>query len=650
MFTFLIFMLNTRHVCGLNVVFKPLALLCLFFSVPVFAQDTVLLHNIEVTAKKTELSQLGKKYEPIDSNIKQQFRFNSVADVLSFNTPVFVKSYGPGGVSTTAFRGGNASQTAVLWNGFNIQNSMLGQADLALLPSVLFETIDVEYGGSSSVFGSGAVGGSIHLNNKTPFNAGLITTTNFGGGSFGMKNASTRILFGKQRFVSSTKVYGMYSENNFKYNDRKNTEVIERTQKNAGYTFYGLMQEVKFLISARQMLTVNAWLNSNKRRLPAFDPLAESKTWQLDQAMRFTPSWNYVQTKFKSVVRAAFFSDIINYTDSLVPLFSKSRVNTVVAENENYFDWSGSHQLNVGVNVSSSSGTTNNYSGTKSQSRISFLAGNKFSYFRNRLLAYLSGRLDYFSMGKLPVTGNASLEYSIVKGLNVKINLARVYRQPTLNDLYWQPGGNPDLKAEQGFTQEGEINYKQQFGNFLVYFSGAAYSRKIDNWILWVSGPNGNPSPMNVQRVWSRGTETTWKLSYKKKKLTCAFGLVSGYVLATVESQSQENAGTLKKQLIYTPRYTINGNVSLGYGPLTLIYFHQYLGYRFTASDNSAWLDPYHLSSIRANFNLSIKQLGLNLFFACNNLLSTDYVVLASRSMPLRNYEFGISIQTKNNN
>jgi iron complex outermembrane receptor protein len=407
------------------------------------------------------------------------------------------------------------------------------------------------------------------------------------------------------------------------------------------------MQEFKFLINARQLLTVSAWLNSNARNLPAFDPSTPGKSSQLDQAQRFTANWNYIYKRFKSTVRAGFFNDIINYTDSLSALFSKSKVQTLMAENENYLNWRSNHQLNFGINVSSSSGQSNNYEGIRSQYRVSLLLGNKFSFINKRLSVYVSGRADYFSMGALPITGNVALEYQLLKSIALKINAAKVYRQPTLNDLYWQPGGNPDLKPEQGYTGEGEAVYKKQIGNVGINISAAAFSRQLDNWILWVPGVNGNPKPMNVQQVWSRGTETNWRVSYKRNKFNTSLGLVSGYVLSTVERQQQENSATLGRQLIYTPRYTINGHLAMGYGNLQVIYFHQYLGYRFTSSDNSSWLDPYHLSSLKANYTLMIKSVKLNLFAASNNLFSANYVILAGRTMALVNYEFGISIYTQ---
>lgn len=624
-------------------------LLCLFGANGLQAQDSgIALEGVDIVAQKNNLSQAGKKTEVLDSTLQQQFRFGSIGDALSYNTPVFIKSYGPGGIATTSFRGGNASQTAVLWNGFNIQNAMLGQSDLGLMPSVLFEQVEVEYGGSSALWGSGAVGGSIRLNTRSPFNAGLRTTTSLGGGSFGRLNGSTGILVSGRRFVSSTKLYSQQAQNNYEYKDTTDKDQPLKKQKNAGYRFHGLMQEFKFILNTRQTLSFNAWINDNDRRLPASNPSLNSKTYQEDKAQRLTAGWSYQAARFRSEARLGCFNDRIDYTDSLAGIFSKSRVQTWLAESENFWNWHSSHQLHVGLNVSSSTGQSVNYDGTHTISRASLLAGNRFLFLQNRLQLSVSGRAEYFSVGTLPVTGNVSAEYRLLRSLSARLNVARVYRQPTLNELYWTPGSQRDLKPEQGYTGEGELACSKEFKRISLFVSGALYSRKISNWIHWVPGPGGNPTPMNLQQVWSRGAETTWRIRYHSGAWNVGLGLITSYVLSTVEASLQENSSTLHRQLEYTPRYTANANVSVGYGNrLSLVFFQQYAGYRFTTSDNSQWLNPYHLSSIKLNYGVKFGKLRLVAFCAVNNLFNENYLVIAGRPMPLRNYEAGITLQTK---
>jgi vitamin B12 transporter len=642
----LILLCNKRYACGLIYFIKPLCLFCVVVSLQLKAQDTLALRTVEVVARKSSLSQIGKKTLALDSAVKEQFRFSSVADLIAFNSPIFIKSYGPGALATTAFRGGNASQTAVLWNGFNLQNAMLGQSDLALMPSVLFEDVEIEYGGSSSLWGSGAVGGSIYLNNNNPFNKGFRTALSMGGGNTGALNSSAHILVSQQRFVSSTKLYQNSSKNNFKYADTTDKNGPVKKQKNAAYDFKGLMQEFKFILNSKQIFSLNAWISANERRLPSVNNNVESKSYQYDGATRLTANWSYNASRFKSVVRGAYFAEKINYTDSLSAVFSKSTVQTVMAENENYFSWLKNQQLNLGVNFLSSSANVSEYKGQRSADRFSVLLGNRSSFFKGKLSTYFCVRAEHFSVGTLPFTGSFSTEYLIVKGLTAKGNVARVYRQPTLNDLYWVPGGNIQLKPEQGYTIEGELSYRKERGRFLFFISAAAYSRKIDNWILWVPGAGANPSPVNIQQVWSRGTETSWKISYVKNKLRLSADFATGYVLSTAVANSQQNNSATGKQLIYTPRYTVNDNISAVYKRAGFFFFHQYVGYRFTASDNSTWLRPYHVCSLKLNYNQPIKKMHLSFFAACNNLFNSNYSIINGRPMPLRNFEIGITFRT----
>ena len=82
--------------------------LCALFSLTLYqssllSQDTVALKNVVIISTKNQLFRIGKKTEVIDSNAKASFRMNSIGDILSFNSPVFIKSYGPGALATTAF-------------------------------------------------------------------------------------------------------------------------------------------------------------------------------------------------------------------------------------------------------------------------------------------------------------------------------------------------------------------------------------------------------------------------------------------------------------------------------------------------------------------------------------------------------------------
>ena len=53
----------------------------------------------------------------------------SLTEVLRYNSLIYFRENGPGGVSSPSFRGTSAQQTAVVWNGININSQLNGQTD-----------------------------------------------------------------------------------------------------------------------------------------------------------------------------------------------------------------------------------------------------------------------------------------------------------------------------------------------------------------------------------------------------------------------------------------------------------------------------------------------------------------------------------------
>lgn len=640
-----------KHGAWAAVIFtEVMTVLCFLIGNQLKAQDTVTFNAVEIKVIKFDLSELGKKTEHIDSSSKEQFKFNYLNDLLSNHSTVFVKNYGPGSIATTALRGGNAIQTAILWNGFNLQNTMLGLSDLSLLPSFLFNDVAIEYGGSSSVWGSGAIAGSIHLNSYSKFGGGDFSAFSIGSGSYGKLNSTALAQFSRKKFYSSSKIYLNRSENNFKYSDTTDKENPTKYAKDASYVSKGFMQDFEFLVKNNQRISLNAWVHDSKRNLQANDPQMTSKANQLDNAIRLMASWSYSKRIFYSVLKSAYFQDKINYNDSINSIYSKSMTRSFMIENDNYFQWFKNQQFNLSVSLLSSAANSDNYDSKKDLNRISILAGNKFIFLKEKLVVYPSLRFEYYTINALPITGNISVDYKLLPSVILKLNTAKVYRQPTLNELYWQPGGNINLKPEQGYTFEAEVSYTKKIKYFSFYVSLSAYSRQINNWILWVPGDNGNPTPLNIQDVWSRGTETSWKLSYQKDNFRIGCSFMTSYVLATIESTEHENDNSVGKQLIYTPRYALSGTAFIALNHFEIYYYHQYFGYRFTSSDNATWLDPYHVASLRANYSITTGKLKFLLFAACNNLYNQNYTVMESRPMPLRNYEVGITVQLRTKN
>jgi len=612
-------------------------------------RDTTIHKLPEVTIIQTKQLQLGnsKKNISIDSLTLALYTTSSLSDLLTNQSNIHVKSYGNANIATTSMRGGNANHTALLWNGLNIQNALLGQTDLSTIPTLFFDNIVLEYGGGSAMWGSGTIGGSIHLQNKNRFNQGFETKLQTSVGSFGTTKIGTTVLLSYKKILSNTKLYYTNSDNNYSYKDTSDKENSAKKITHANYSSKGVMQEISYMPSQFQKINMRLWYNVMDRNLPSYST-AVSKQMQLDENLKLSADWNYNKRKLNSTIRFGFFNDKLNYTDSIAQIYSETSVKTIIAESDNIYKHKN-HTFNFGINFTSHQSETKNYNETHGLKKIALFAAYKLNLLNSKFTYNFAARKETTNQTEIPFTGNTGIHYQLTKLIATKINANTSYRQPTLNDLYWNPGGNKNLKPEESYEIDGGIELNYNKNNFTLLFEATYFNRHTTNWIIWLPTDNAFWSPKNIAEVYSRGTETKTELRYNKKDFQIKLILNTSYVLSSNEKSKNENDNSTGKQLIYTPRYTGQSSMSISYQKLNFIFNNTYTGYRFTSTDNTNWLSPYYIANIKCSYPYSFNTINMELFCAVNNLFNKNYAVVLNRPMPLRNYEIGMRINYHKN-
>lgn len=112
---------------------------------------------------KRPMKDIGVQRTRFDSIAMKENIALSMADVLTFNSSVFVKNYGRATLSTVAFRGTSPSHTQVTWNGMRINNPMLGMTDFSTIPSYFIDDASLLHGTSSVNETGGGLGGLVRL-------------------------------------------------------------------------------------------------------------------------------------------------------------------------------------------------------------------------------------------------------------------------------------------------------------------------------------------------------------------------------------------------------------------------------------------------------------------------------------------------------
>jgi len=181
---------------------------------------------------KRPMKEIGMQKTKMDSAALKENIALSMADVLTFNSSIFVKSYGRATLSTVAFRGTSPSHTQVTWNGMRINNPMLGMTDFSMIPSYFIDDASLLHGTSSVNETGGGLGGAVKLSTRPADADGFGLQYVQGVGSFKTFDEFLRLTYGDDHWQTSTRVVFSSSPNDYTYRNRDKKENIYDEEMN----------------------------------------------------------------------------------------------------------------------------------------------------------------------------------------------------------------------------------------------------------------------------------------------------------------------------------------------------------------------------------------------------------------------------------
>lgn len=607
--------------------------------------DTMLLlKEVKVDAPRFTHHQVGLNTTTFDSLQKQAYYHKNISELLSDESPLFIKSYGLGSLATTSFRGGSANHTAVFWNGISLSSPMNGLLDLSLAPVFAADELYIQHGAGSALFGSGAIAGVIHLANKPKFNQGIRIKGDFSIGSFSDFRQNVLVEISQKRWVSSIQLFNSFSQNDFPFTNNFSATETKKRQTNANLTNRGIINENKWLIGKYSTFSLNTWWQSTNRNIPPTMLQQQSLASQQDNALRMHAEWNYQIGKFATFVRTAWLNEKLLYTDDIAEINSISKTQQLISEVETKITLHPLHEINVGLHHTFAQASNKSFEQIPKQNRMALFAAYQVQTKNKKLQARISFRNEIVDSELVPFTFSIGSDYQILKWLTAKASVSKVYRIPTMNDLYWTPGGNLNLLPESGYAQEGGLSINFRYKNLSFISNLTLFNRNIDNWIVWL--PNFSFwTPQNLMQVWSRGMETHNTLTFSKNKFRVALTLLTNYVLSENQQAKTINDASVGRQLIYTPMYSGMLKMAITCQSFLISYRHNYTGFRYTSTDNTQYLMPFDLGALQVSYRVQFNNFSGSVFFEINNMWNEQYQVLSNRPMPGINYQTGISFQ-----
>jgi vitamin B12 transporter len=334
----------------------------------------------------------------------------------------------------------------------------------------------------------------------------------------------------------------------------------------------------------------------------------------------------------------SYIRDAMHYRDTLALLNTRNVANQLYADASFSYQAGNSHKFMLLLPVTIAWVDSATVSNTNSQNRMAVAVNYLFTGIRHlQIAANLRGEQVDDNSFLLPGINAA---YALTQWLSVKANVQRTYRVPTLNELYYNPGGNPNLKPEQGWSVDGGYAIRTMPRSKLSFqHELSVFNRVIDNWILWFGGAIWTPH--NIATVHSRGVETDNKLSLHTGKWQWHIGATTAYVLSTTTASHIAGDGSIGKQIPYAPRYNGQANIGFAIGRLYVNYNHTYTGYRFITVDESQWLMSYNTGNMQLLYTLPLQSNALQISAQCNNMWNMSYAVVNARPMPGINWLLG---------
>lgn len=618
--------------------------------------DTIMLDYVEISASHINNKVQEKAMErKIDTAIMQRLQTASLSQLLIQHSPVFIKTYGPGGTASASFRGTTASHTLVLWNGLQLNSPSLGEVDFSMIPVFFTDEVSLQWGSKTSA-NSGGLGGIVNIANKQKFNEGLILDVKQTYGSFNTWGSYLTVGYSAKNMIARVKAYRNSSDNDFTYTNIATIPHQEMKQKNADFVDYGFMPEMQVRFK-NSLLTLVSWNQFSHRNYPPIMPNAfnNTKEYADNDFSRNLISYKYYWNSGRVEVKSAYFHErqdyfLESYTSNGLPVTQINTLNKsdvfrqiVDLQQDLFRNW----KLYAKVQYDYESVTSSDYDldrdsdlSRKNRDILSFYAALDGKIYRDLDLRMTlrNDIVDDKSAGFFP-TVTLTYRMPFVRGLSFNAGYSHNYRNPTLNDLYWYPGGNENLKAENGKTFDFDINYLYENVNFNLDFRSGLYYSKVNDWIQWVPTNYRYWMPKNVSEVMARGFETHLKMNYSFALWT--FSLSGNYVYShtTDESEYAQQYDANGKQLIYIPKHHANAFAEVRWKSWNMNYTFEFTGERTTSMNDDeffAYQLPYYILH-HISFGKQLNRFRLE--FKINNLLNESYQTVLWRAMPGRSYE-----------
>jgi outer membrane cobalamin receptor len=595
------------------------------------------LQPIVVTATRTPqlLWESNANVVVVTNDEIEQSTAQHLGDILMMLPGVNIGALGDIGQNVSlGIRGSSAGQVLILVDGVPVNDPQHGGLDLNLISLDNVQKIEVIRGAASSLYGSDALGGVVNVITWSTTYEKPFSNIAYQQGDHGLEKVAARFARSFHRrfdlnFTASSTNYDGY---------RNNSDYLGRHLAGRLRYILGNDWQVKYSTQIYQgevgVPGMDVWPTPNARQ--------DDRSWNQTFSLQGSPSQE--QRVLLNLYRHFSRQDYDN-----PDWFSKARHRRWIhgVELQHSFSLCKGHRVTMGSELQNRRlDSTEN--GRHDMNRGAVFAQDEICLHQNIRLR-LAGRYDYNENFEDQFSPDLTLTWLTGAHASFFTSLRRSYRAPTFNDLYWpEVEYDYDLNGQPDYRESGNVQIKPEKANSFQIGARAKrgevaadiciFHREVMDLIQWDNTDEsylyGNWMPVNKSEATIRGLECQAIIGIRDR-------LEASLAYTYLDAKDV----SLDRRLPYQPGQQLAGHLQYGlilFGENSELVSRleaQYLGERYVDAAEGEKLPAL----VMINGKISLRAMGLRLYFVAKNMTDKRYCFRAGYPMPGRTFVGGVS-------
>ena len=663
-------------------------ILSLFTTLPAISQSKVrhqtslsdtLLKLKEVTIYSNRMQKKMSPVQILSGKELEKLNVYSVADALRYFSGVQIKDYGGiGGLKTVNIRSMGSHHVGVFYDGIELGNAQNGVVDLGRFSLDNMEVISLYNGQKSAIFQPAkdySSASAIYMQTRKPlFKGEKKNNLNIGvkGGSFSTINPS---LLWEHRFneriSSSISTEYMYTSGRYKFTYAKKDGYDTTAVRQNGDVRMLRLENAFFGKIPKGEWKAKAYLYNSERGYPGAAVREEPGKFrhqdrQWDTNLFVQGSFqNYFKPWYSLLANGKYAYDYLHYLSDPRLDVTTMYVDNHYRQQEIYA--SAAHLFTIYPWWSMSLSNDFQWNTLRADlidfvypTRNTILTSAATSFDFNRLMLQASLLYTHVDDNTRTKGANAGTKNKYTPSviatwqpltklpLNVRAFYKKVFRMPTLNDLYYTFIGNKDLKPEYTTQYDVGITFSHTWNNHWLKSLDLqidGYYNEVDDKIIAM--PTSNQfrwTMINLGHVEIRGLDAAIRgeWGFGKVELSTLFNYTYQKALDFTDPTSEWYGG----QIPYIPWH--GGSIILNgsYQTWSCNYSFIYTGERYEAVANipENYAQPWYTHDFSLSKTFQWGKTGIRVTTEINNIFNQQYEVVQCYPMPGTSFKIKLNV------